>query len=330
MTAYMAAGTGLRGRPRGRPRQRRRPLRADEPEGADRAHVAVVVGGGYYAFNTFGRSELPAGIAAATAASRPSRSMSRPGFRAHPRDRGQRGRFVTAGQVLARMDTDQLEAQRRQAEAQRQRATIGIETAKSLVAQREAERTAAIAVIAQREAQLDAMERKLARSEQLIKTSAVSQQVLDDDRANAEGAKAAVAAASAQLAASEAAVGTARAQIVDAEAAVDAARAAIESITADINRRRAEIAARRARAVPRGAARRGAVRRRARAQPGRFGDVYMTFFLSTAQAAASRSAPRRASCLDAAPKYVIPARCLLTSPTSRSSRPRRWRPRRSG
>src|SRR5690349_8182199 len=43
------------------------------------------------------------------------------------------GDFVQAGQVLARMDTEQLEAQRRQAEAQRRRATIGVDTAKSIV-----------------------------------------------------------------------------------------------------------------------------------------------------------------------------------------------------
>lgn len=62
------------------------------------------------------------------------------------------GDFVEAGQLLARMDTDQLEAQRRQAEAQLRRAKIGIETARSLVIQREAEHTAAGAVIAQRKA----------------------------------------------------------------------------------------------------------------------------------------------------------------------------------
>lgn len=49
------------------------------------------------------------------------------------------GDFVKAGQVLARMDTVQLQAHRRQAEAQLQRATIGVETATSLVTQRQAD-----------------------------------------------------------------------------------------------------------------------------------------------------------------------------------------------
>ena len=100
---------------------------------------------------------------------------------------------MTVGQVLARMDTTQLHAQLRQAEAQWRRAIISVDTAKSLVAQREAERKSATAVIAQRSAELDTADRKLQRSEQLIRTNAVPQQVLDDDRAAAEGAKAAVA-----------------------------------------------------------------------------------------------------------------------------------------
>jgi len=56
------------------------------------------------------------------------------------------------------MDTDQLEAQRCQTIAQHHRAIISVDTAKSPVMQRNAERTAAAAVIAQRETQLDSAE----------------------------------------------------------------------------------------------------------------------------------------------------------------------------
>ena len=218
------------------------------------------------------------------------------------------GDFVRAGQVLARMDTEQLEAQRRQAQAQLQRAIIGIDTAKSLVIQREAERTAAVAVVAQRMAQLDAAARKLARSEQLIKTNSVSQQVLDDDRATHEGAKAAVGAARAQLAASEAAISAAKAQVVDAGASVDAARASIESITADINDSTLK------------SPRDGRVQYRV-AQPGEvlsnggrvlnlvdLSDVYMTFFLPTAQAGRIAIGADARIVLDAVPQYLIPAK----------------------
>ncbi|MGA0532658.1 HlyD family secretion protein [Hansschlegelia sp. KR7-227] len=218
------------------------------------------------------------------------------------------GDFVTSGQPLARMDTQQLAAQRRQAEAQLKRATIGISTAQSLVTQRKAERTAAEAVVAQREAELDAATRKLARSEQLAKTNDVSLQVLDNDRATERGATAAVGAAKAQQAASDAAIGAAEAQVVDAAAAVDAAQAAIESIDADLVDSTL--------VSPRD----GRVQYRV-AQPGEvlaaggrvlnlvdLGDVYMTFFLPTAQAGRVALGAEVRLVLDAAPQYLIPAR----------------------
>ncbi|TIQ33993.1 MAG: HlyD family efflux transporter periplasmic adaptor subunit [Mesorhizobium sp.] len=223
------------------------------------------------------------------------------------------GYFVKAGEVLARMDTTQIEAQRRQAEAQLQRATIGVETAGSLVTQREAEKTAAAAVVAQREAELDAAERTLARSQQLAVNNTVSQQVLDNDRAAEQSAKAAVAAAQAQLAASEAAINAARAQVVDAKAAVDAAQAAIESIDADIDDATLK------------SPRDGRVQFRV-AEPGEvlagggrvlnlvdLGDVYMTFFLSTAQAGRVAIGSDVRLVLDAAPQYIIPAKVTFVA-----------------
>lgn len=272
------------------------------------AFVALAAVGVYYAWTTFGNDGLPAGVASGNGrieAVEIDVSTRTPGRIKEILVR--EGAFVEAGQVLARMDTQQLEAQRRQAEAQLRRARIAVDTARSLVVQREAERTAAEAVVAQRKAQLDAAERKLARSEQLIETYATSQQVLDDDRAAAEGARAAVAAAEAQLAASEAAIGAAQALVIDAEAAVDAARAVIESITADI--KDSELTAPRS----------GRVQYRV-AQPGEvlsaggrvlnlvdLGDVYMTFFLPTAQAGRLAIGAEARIVLDAAPQYVIPA-----------------------
>ncbi|WP_322515174.1 HlyD family efflux transporter periplasmic adaptor subunit [Rhodopseudomonas palustris] len=279
--------------------------------------VVAAVGGGYFAWRTFGAKGLPPGIASgngrieATEIDVSTKSAGR------IRDILVReGDFVTAGQVLARMDTDQLEAQRRQAEAQLRRASIGVETATSLVMQREAEREAAVAVIAQRDAQLDALERKLARAETLIKTSAVSQQVLDDDRANEQGAKAAVAAAKAQLAASEAAISSAKAQVIDAGAAVDAAKAAIDSITVEINDSTLK------------SPRDGRVQYRV-AQPGEviaaggrvlnlvdLSDVYMTFFLPTAQAGQIAIGADVRLVLDALPQVVIPAKATFVADTA--------------
>ena len=218
------------------------------------------------------------------------------------------GDFVEAGQVLAQMDIEQLESRRRQAEAELKRATIGIDTANSLVTQREAEREAAAAVVAQREAQLDAAERKLARSEQLVKNFTTSQQVFDDDRASQQGAKAVVGAAKAQLAASEAGINAAKAQVIDAEASVEAAKAAISSIVSDIND--STLKAPRAGRIQYRVAEAGEVL----SSGGRVlnlvdvGDVFMTFFLPTAQAGRVALGSDVRIVLDAAPQYVIPAK----------------------
>lgn len=278
------------------------------------ALLALLAVGGYFAWSWLGSSALPPGIAKGNGrieATEIDIATKIPGrIKEILVDEGD---FVAAGQVLARMDTEQLEAQRRQAEAQLQRATIGVDTAKSLVKQRQAERTAAVAVVAQREAELDAAQRKLVRSEELIKTNATSQQVLDDNRAATEGAKAAVGAAQAQLAAAEASIGAAEAQVVDARAAVDAARAAIDSITADINDGELR------------SPRDGRVQYRV-AQPGEvlsaggrvlnlvdLGDVFMTFFLPTAQAGIVPLGTDVRLVIDAAPQYIIPAEATFVS-----------------
>lgn len=271
--------------------------------------IVVVAVGAYYAWTTFGNSGLPAGIASGNGRIEAVEIDVSTKTAGRIKDiLAREGDFVEAGQVLAQMDTLQLEAHRRQAEAQLRRAAIGVETARSLVVQREAEWTAAEALVAQRKAQLDAADRKLARSEQLAKTASVSLQVLDDDRATAQGAKAAVAASEAQLAASTAAIGAARAQVVDAEAAVDAAKAAIESITADIND--STLRSPRAGRVQYRVAQAGEVL----SAGGRVlnlvdvGDVYMTFFLPTPQAGRVAIGSEVRIVLDAAPQYVIPAK----------------------
>lgn len=276
--------------------------------------VIAVVAGAYYALRIYDGSGLPAGIAGGNGrieATEIDISTKTPGrIKEILVDEGA---FVSAGQVLAVMDTQQLEAQKKQAEASLQRAVISVDTARSLLSQREAEREAAAAVIGQREAEQDAAERKLARTEQLIRTNTTSQQTLDDDRAAAQRARAAVAAAKASLSASEAAIGAAKAQIIDAEASVVAAQAAIEFIVADINDSTLR------------SPREGRVQYRV-AQPGEvlssggrvlnivdLSDVYMTFFLPTEQAGRIQMGSEVRLVLDAAPQYVIPARASFVA-----------------
>jgi HlyD family secretion protein len=223
------------------------------------------------------------------------------------------GDFITAGQVLAQMDTATLEAQLRQAEAQKQQAVVSIDTAQHQVVQRKAEREAARSSVAQREAERDAAQRQFARSQELASRGTTSQQVLDTDRARFESANAAVSAAQAQVAASDAAIGTAEAQVINAQASVAAAAATIQSIQAEINDSTLR------------SPRDGRVQFRV-AQPGEvlgaggrvlnmidLSDVSMTFFLPTAAAGRVRIGSEVRLVLDAAPQYVIPAQASFVA-----------------
>jgi HlyD family secretion protein len=278
------------------------------------AEVAALAAGGYYAWQSSRNGALPEGLASGNGrieAVEIDVSAKSPGRITEILV--DEGDFVKAGDVLARMDTTQLKAQRRQAQAQLQRARIGVDTASTLIVQREAERVAAAAVVTQRQADLDAVERTLKRSEQLATTNTISQQVLDNDRAAERSSAAAVAAAEAQLAASAAAINAARAQVVDAQAAVDSAQAAIESIDAEIDDATLR------------SPRDGRVQYRV-AEPGEvlgsggrvlnlvdLGDVYMTFFLPTAQAGRVAIGAEVRLVLDAAPQYVVPAKATFVA-----------------
>ncbi len=217
------------------------------------------------------------------------------------------GQSVKAGDVLVEMDTDQLKAQKRQSEAALRRARIGVDTAGSGVEQAIAQRAAAAAQVEQAEAVADAARMRLTRSEALSKSSTVSQQVLDDDRANERQARAGLALAKASLAAADAGIGAARARVVDAEAAVEAAEAAIDAITTSIEDM--SLRAPRSGRVQYQIAQVGEVV----AAGGRIlnivalDDVYMTFFLPTSEAGRVRIGQEVRLVLDAAPGIAIPA-----------------------
>lgn len=274
-----------------------------------RLTVAAIVGGlAVWAWQSFRPASLPQGIAAGNGrveAVEIDIATKLPGrIKEVLVDEGD---FVTAGQLLARMDTTVLAAQLREAEAQLQRATIGIESAQNLVTQREAEKEAARAIIAQRQAELDAAQKRAARTEDLVPKGAAPIQKLDDERAQFQAAMAALSAAQAQMAAADAAIGFAKSQVIAARSQVEAGSATIQRIQADID----DSALR--------APRDGRVQFRV-AQAGEvlsaggkvlnmvdLGDVYMTFFLPATAAGRVRLGTDARLILDAAPQYIIPA-----------------------
>lgn len=226
------------------------------------------------------------------------------------------GDFVKAGQVVAVMDTESLDAQLRQAEAQAQQAQSSIAIASSQLNQRRAEKTATLAVLAQREAELGVANKRHDRSSTLAKEGASSQQEADDDSARVQSANAAVGAARAQVVAAEAAITTAEAQLAGAQSSVEAAKAAIARIRADIDDSTLK--------VPRD----GRVQYLV-AQPGEvigaggrvlnmidLSDVYMTFFLPSAIAGQVALGSEARIVLDAAPNMPIPATISFVASTA--------------
>ena len=218
------------------------------------------------------------------------------------------GDFVTAGQVVAHMDIESLEAQREEAVAKLGVAESDIDTARSTLAQRESEKAAKQSIVAQREAEYDLATKNLARGQELVTTGAMSKEELDTRRSNLYSSKAAIDSAKADVAASDAAISTARSQIIIAKKNVTVAQATIKRVQADINDSTLK------------APRAGRVQYRV-AQPGEvlsaggkvlnmvdLGDVYMTFFLPTDWAGRVKQGAVARLVLDAAPQFVIPAR----------------------
>lgn len=226
------------------------------------------------------------------------------------------GDFVKAGQTLANMQISVLEAQHAEATAQYHQAINTEESAKAQIKLKESDVMAAKAVVVQRESELDAAQRRLARSEALVKTNSLSQQQLDDDRANMRSNEAAVLAAKAQVTAAEAAVDAAKAQAIGAASSVKAAEATIARVQADIVDSQLV------------APRDGRIQYRI-TQPGEvlgaggkvlnmvdLSDVYMTFFLPEVAVGKVAIGSDVRIILDAAPDYVIPAKISFVASTA--------------
>lgn len=201
--------------------------------------------------------------------------------------RVQEGDRVEAGQVVAVLDTQALEAQLRQAEAELRRACQ--------------EREHARAVVEQYESEFDLARRDLTRVQRLSASERfVSEEQLDQARTRVRSAEAALRAS--------------RVQVVASEAAMEAAEASIDRIQVDIADSTLE--------APRG----GRVLYRL-AEPGEvlgaggkvltlldLSDVYMVIFLPTTQAGRVPLGAEARILLDAAPDYVVPAQVSFVAP----------------
>ena len=190
------------------------------------------------------------------------------------------GDFVESGQIVARIDTQVLDAELRQAQAQVNQARNSVATAQAVVDQRDSELTYA--------------QNTLKRSQDLVEKGFVSPQKLDADRTGMLTAKAALVAA--------------RSQVVQGQSAIEAAQASVERIKADIDD--SVLKAPRAGRVQYRLAEPGEVL----AAGGKvvsmldLSSVYMTVFLpETTAGRLAIGAPVRLV-LDVAPQYVIPAK----------------------
>jgi len=223
------------------------------------------------------------------------------------------GDFVTAGQEVAHMNTEVLEAQLAEARAKLGMAKSAVDTARSTLAQRVSEKAAAESVVAQREADLDLASKQYARAQQLVATGGMAPEDGDIRRSGFHSAKAALSSAKANVAAADAAIATANALIIAAKANEESALATIDRVQADIKDCTLK--------APRG----GRVQYRV-AQPGEvlpaggkvlnmidLNDVYMTFFLPTDWAGRVKQGAEVRLVLDAAPQFVIPAKVTFVA-----------------
>lgn len=226
------------------------------------------------------------------------------------------GEFVKAGQTLARMQIEGLQAQREEALARLQQAQQAVNGAQVQVALQESNYQAALAVVAQRESDLDTAQRRLPRSEKLARDGFFSDQLLDDDRARVRSLQANVSAAKSQAKAAQVGIAAAHTQVTGAQANVRALEATLARI--DVELADSELKA------PRD----GRVQFRV-AQPGEvlggggrvlnlvdLADVYMTFFLPETVAGRVALGSEVRIVLDAAPQFVIPAKVSFVASTA--------------
>ncbi len=242
------------------------------------AVVCAAGGGGYYWW--LQRDDLPEGFARANGRIEAERIDVAVKFGGRIAEvLVDEGQMVAAGDVIARIDSTELEARIRAAEAATRQARQELAQAEALVAQREGELTLAKA--------------ELERAETLAARGHGTEEAVDQRRS--------------QHITAIAALNTARAQIASAEAAIDASEASVAAQKANLADYTL-IAPRNGRVQYR-LAEPGEVL----AAGGKvvslldLTDVYMDVYLPTADAGRLRYGAEARLILDAAPQYVVPA-----------------------
>jgi HlyD family secretion protein len=188
------------------------------------------------------------------------------------------GDTVDVGQVLARMDTAELEAQLHEAQAS--------------VNQAERQLDQAVALVAQRQSELTFADQELRRTLALV-GKGVSSRELEDQRRSARNT-------------AEAVLNSANAQVALAKATIDAAKAKVAQIKVNIDD--AMLTAPRTGRIQYRLALPGEVL----AAGGKvvtlldLGEVYMTVFLPTKEAGRLSLGEEARLVFDAAPQYVVP------------------------
>jgi HlyD family secretion protein len=251
------------------------------------ALAVAAVGGAAYWFYWLRQPPLPPGFASGNGrveATEYDIATKRAGRVVEVRVR--EGDLVQPGQVLAQMDIEELEAQRREAEAQ--------------LAQASDARNTAEAVLAQRESELKLARIELKRTQQLVKGDAASLQKLDQDQTRSETAQAALTAAQEQLHEADSAIAAAEASLQRIQTLLDESTL-VSPIRGRVIYRLAEP---------------GEVL----AAGGKvvtildLADVYMTVFIPTDHAGRVGFGAEARMELDAFPELVLPASVSFVSP----------------
>ncbi len=278
--------------------------------------IAVLIGA-FAAWQVLSRERMPEGFAAGNGRLEANEIFVSAKFPGRIKEvLVKEGETVEAGQVVARMDTEELEAQLRQALAQMREAQEAEGVARAEVATKQSHVAARASEISAKQADYNYASQQYSRSRNLVKTGAVSEQEAQLDsshmlstRAQVVGSRANLAAARAEVTGSRALVGRSASTIAAAAAEADRIRAQIKDavLVAPI---------------------RGRIESRL-AEPGEvlgaggrvyslvdLSDVYMYVFLPERVTGKLALGSEARIVLDAAPQYPIRAKITYISPTA--------------